>query len=386
MSASSRRIRILCISLSGIVSDARVLRQIGLLSEFGDVTTVGFGPAPGGVAEHIEVPAGLATLPQTPRGVLLLALRRHRSAELAAPAVAWAAERLQNREFDLVVANEARVLALAERVANGSPVWADMHEWAPEERTHILSWRLLVAPLMTYLCSVYLPRASLVTTVSDGIADLYAGRFGVQAVLMRNAGPLRNLSPSAVSPDRLRLVHSGVAVHGRRLELMIDAMGRLDDRWTLDLFLMPGGDGGAYLEELKRRAGDDPRVTFRAPVPPQSLPDTLNAYDVGVFWIPPTHTNARLTLPNKLFDFVQARLAVAVGPSPEMAKVVTEYGLGTVSAGFELEDCVRSLQQLTPAQIVNAKAAADRAAAALSFERDAAAIRPLIQRLLEPHD
>lgn len=376
--------RILCISLSPLVSDARVLRQIGLLAEFGNVTTIGFGPAPGGVAEHIEVPAGLSTLPQTPIGVALLALRRHRSAQLAAPAVQWAAQQLAGREFDLVVANEARVLALADRVANGAPVWADMHEWAPEERTHILSWRLLVAPLMTFLCARYLPRAALVTTVSDGIVDLYAQRFDVRPVLMRNAGPRRDLSPAPVAPDRIRLVHSGVAVHGRQLELMIDAMHRLDVRWTLDLFLMPGGDGGAYLAELKARAGGNSRIVFCEPVAPDELPSALNAHDVGVFWIPPTHTNARLTLPNKLFDFVQARLAVAVGPSPEMERVVREFGIGVVSDGFELDDCVRSLEQLTVEQIADAKAAAHRAAGELSFERDAETIRPLIQQLLRP--
>ena len=376
------RPRILCISLSPIIDDARVLRQIGVLAEFGDVTTIGFGPIPPGATEHLEVPRTLKTLPQTVGGVLNLALRRLRASELAAPAIRWGLEALRGREFDLVVANEARVLAFAHKVAGHAPVWADMHEWAPEERTHILSWRLLVAPLIRRLCAVYLPKAAAVTAVCGSIADLYDEAFGVRTRIMRNAGPRRRLSPTPVAPDAVRLVHSGTAVHGRQIEIMIDVMQRLDARYTLGLYLMPGGDGGRYLQTLRDRAAGDPRIVFHDPVPPASLPDVLNAYDVGVFWIPPTHTNARYVLPNKFFDFVQARLAIAVGPSVEMARLVDEYDLGVVSDGFTVDQCLASISQLTPAAIEAAKQASDAASAELSFETDAAVARSILAELL----
>lgn len=355
-----------------------------MLREIGEVTTVGFGAAPEGVAEHIEVPAGLSTLPQTPRGVFELAFHRFRSVEMRAPAVAWARTALEGRRFDLVVANEARVLALATEVAGDSPLWADMHEWAPEERTHILSWRLLVAPFMTYLCAQYLPSASLVTTVGGAIADLYLDRFGVTTEVMRNAGPHVPLTPKPSDGEAVRLVHSGAAIHGRHLELMIDAMALLDERFTLDLYLVSGGDGGAYLRQLRERAGDNPRIVFRDPVAPGDLPSTLNEYDVGVFWIPPTHTNARLTLPNKFFDYVQARLVVAVGPSAEMEPLIKHYGLGVISAGFTAEECADSIRTLDVEEINRMKDASDVAAKTLSFEHEEAKIRPILESLL-PH-
>jgi hypothetical protein len=376
------RPRILCISLSPLLSDSRVLRQIGVLTEFGDVTTVGFGEAPPGVAEHIRVPDGLTTLPQTPVGVLNLALRRWKASELAAPAVRYAHDALAGREFDLVVANEARALGLAHALADGAPVWADMHEWAPEERTHILSWRLLVAPLMTHLCATYLPRSAAVSAVCDSIAHLYDDAFGVHTRVIRNAGPWRDLTAGALEPGRIRLVHSGTAVHGRKIELMIDVVRRLDERYSLDLYLLPAGDGGAYLQALKDRAAGDPRIRFNDPVPPQTLPDVLNAYDVGVFWIPPTHTNAKYALPNKFFDFVQARLAIAVGPSIEMASLVERFELGEVSDGFEVEDCLRSMALLTPERIVAAKKAADAASHELSFDTDGQVARQVLHDLL----
>jgi hypothetical protein len=376
------RPRILCISLAPFRNDARVLRQIGVLREFGDVTTIGFGPAPDGVAEHIEVPAGLKTLPQTLGGVVGLALRRFRRIDLSAPAVRYALGALRGRRFDLVVANEARVLALGHAVADGSPVWGDMHEWSPGERTHILRWRLLVAPFMTYLCRTYLPRSFAVTAVSDSSARLYDTHFGLSTRVMRNTGPYRDLPITPMIEGRIRLVHSGVAVHGRSLELMIDVMKRMDERYSLDMYLMKGQDRGAYLDALKARAAGDPRIVFHDPVPPQTLPDVLNAGDVGVFWLKPAHDNARYTLANKFFDFVQARLALAVGPTIEMTQLTERYHLGVVSEGFSIDQLVASLNELTPEAIMAAKHASDAAARELSFDTDAEVAREIIRSAL----
>jgi hypothetical protein len=379
---TSQRLQILCISLSPITGDSRVLRQISVLREFGDVTTVGFGPPPEGVAHHIEVPAGLATLPQTLGGIALLATRQWRRAELKAPAIAFALKALEGKKFHLVIANEARVLGMADTVAHGAPVWADMHEWAPEERTHILSWRILVAPLMVHLCRKYLPRAAAVTAVCGSIANLYLSEFGVPTQVMRNSGPWRNLSVRSVNPNNIRLVHSGAAVAGRDLETMIDVVMDLDDRYTLDVYLVPGGDGGAYLQSLKNRASGCSRITFKDPVAPEELPATLNAYDVGVFWIPPTHTNARLTLPNKFFDYVQARLAIAIGPSIEMQTLVNQFHLGTISTGFTRDECYESIVRFSADDIARAKAAADASARTLSFDTDAEVARGILRQTL----
>lgn len=374
--------RILCISLSPIERDARVLRQVGVLAQLGSVTTVGYGGHPEGATEHIAVPRELPSLPQTVGGVATLALRQWRRAELAAPAIRFALDALRGQRFDLVVANDARVLALAHAVAGGAPVWADLHEWAPEERTHVLSWRLLVAPLMRHLCARYLPLSAATSTVCQSIAELYERDFGVRPAVVRNSNPWQPLEPTPVADDAVRLVHSGAAVHGRSLETMIDAVRALDDRFTLDLFLVPGGDGGAYQRSLEQRAEGCERIRFREPVAPAALPATLNGYDVGVFVIPPTHTNARLTLPNKFFDFVQARLGIVVGPTIEMQRLVEQHGLGVVADGFAVDDVVRALGSLTPDAVRRFKSASAAAARELSFETDAAVIRELLAPLL----
>lgn len=375
---------ILVISFSDIRRDARLLRQLSVVKDFGHVTTLGYGTQPEGSDEHLQVPSELPSLPQTVPGILKLALHLHGASEFAAPALRRARELLRGRQFDLVISNDARALPVAFYAAGEStPVWADLHEWAPEERTHIASWRILVAPYIRYICKKYLPRTSAQTTVAGRIAHLYQETFGVQPQIMRNSCPLQDLEPSKTNSEQIRLVHSGGAVPGRALETTIKAVVAAGERFTLDLYLVPANDGGKYLRELKSLAEGSPRIVFHNPVKPAELPRTLNQYDVGVFWIPPFNTNARLTLPNKLFDFVQARLAIAVGPTVEMVDVVKKYNLGIVSKGFSVEEIVASLNTLNPESIENYKQAVDYAATDLCFEKDAAVARKILTDLLD---
>jgi hypothetical protein len=377
--------RILSISYSELTRDARVLRQIDALSRHGEVTTLGYGDKPAGATHHLQVATGLASLPQTPSGVARLATRRLRAAELAAPGLAAGRHLVEqhltgNEPIDLVVANDARALPLAHQAARGAPVWADMHEWAAEEFSHVTSWRLLVAPLMEHLCQIYLPRSAAVTTVCDSLAERYTQRYGVECAVVRNAGPWVDLQPSPVQGGLLRMAHSGGAIPGRNIEMLIDATKRLP-HVTLDLFLVPAGDGGRYLRELQKRAGDCNRVTLREPVAPAQLPYALNEFDVGAFCMPPINVNAEFALPNKFFDFVQARLAQAVGPAKEMARLVRAHDLGVVSDDFGVDAFVRALSQLDGEAIERAKQASHAAAHELSSEADVAVVDTIVGKL-----
>lgn len=375
--------RILCISFSDIRSDARVLRQLEVLARFGDVTTLAYGDRPDGAVDHLEIERRLPSLPQTPSGVLQLALRRFRSVALEAPAVKQALALVGDREFDVIVANEARALPLAFEVAGAAKVWCDLHEWAPAERTHVLSWRLLVAPFMRWVCAQYLPRTDAVTTINVSIADMYADQFGVRPEIVRNARPyVPQLSPSPTDDGLIRLVHSGGAVPGRNIEAIIDAVDRLGEGYSLDLFLIPSRQGDAYWQKLVAQIDRSPRTTLHPPVAPDDLPAALNPYDLGIFLLPPHTPNHRLMLPNKFFDFLQARLGMVYGTSVETDRLITEYGLGVVTRGYGAEDLVAALREMTPAQIAEYKRAADRIAEQMSSDTDIAVEEGILRRLI----
>jgi len=107
-----------------------------------------------------------------------------------------------------------------------------------------------------------------------------------------------------------------------------------------------------------------------------------NSYDVGLYLLPPRNFNQRNALPNKFFEFIQARLAVAVGPSPEMAGLVRRHGCGVVAADFTPEALAAELNSLDANQIVGFKLASNAAAAGLSADRNAKVILSAIDTAL----
>lgn len=360
---TATRPSVLVISFSRIAGDARVLKQIRLLTPHYDVTTCGHGPAPDGVAAHVEVPADRPAWVKDRRWLMLRQYGRVYSTNLAA---SWAREHLPVGTFDVVLANDVEAVPLALALRPRGGVHADLHEYAPGQNTEVRRWRWFVAPYLRWLLRTSVRRADSVTTVGAQIARRYTDELGLGVGVVMNAAPFAELPATPRTEATIRLVHSGNAMRSRGLEALVDAVEASSAPVTLDLLLMPNEPD--HLADLKRRTAASTRVTVLDPVPYDALVATLNTYDVGVHVLPPINYNNRWALPNKLFDYVQARLGVLVGPSPEMAAVVRERGLGAVTSDFTAPALTATLDALTRERVEAWRRASDTSAQALSAE------------------
>jgi hypothetical protein len=357
------RPRLLILSFSNIAADARVLKQVRRFADEYEVTTCGFGPSPDDRVRHLSIPDGL-TIDQRDRNDLLL--RRYRRMYWSLPGIAHVMSVLPAEpRFDVILANDIDTVGVALALAPVAGVHADIHEYAPRQNDELLLWRVFVAPYVRWMCRRFLKRADSMTTVGSGVAAEYRRVFGLTPGIVTNAAPFANLEVSPVGTP-IRLVHSGAALRNRHLDVTVQAVLDSTADITLDLFLMPNDP--AYIEELRAMAGDGGRVVVREPLPYAQLIAALNAYDVGIHVIPPTNFNNRWSLPNKFFDYVQARLALVIGPSAEMRRVLEDNGLGVVADGFRADDVRRVLDSLTPEIVAAGKAAAGAAARPLSAE------------------
>jgi glycosyltransferase involved in cell wall biosynthesis len=357
----------LVLSFSDLRTDPRVSRQIRWLAGEFAVTAAGLAPpeAPGVRFLPIRRADQSSATSRVLRGLRLLG-RFHESAYWSAYGNAF--EALKSEQPDLIVANDLDALPLAIRLGEMSktPVVFDAHEYAPGEFDDSWKWRLLRQPYAAALCRRYVPRAAAVTTVGEAIADAYAGRTGVRPEVITNAPEYHaDLRPRPTA-DRVRLIHHGAAIPARKIENMVRLAPLLDRRFELNFMLVDGIR--SYREGLERMAAGDPRVRFLPPVPMADLPVRLNEFDVGVFLLEPTNFNYRNALPNKFFEFLQARLAIAIGPTPEMARIVRATGTGIVAEDFGPESLARELNRLTVADVARFKQAAHAAAREYSAE------------------
>lgn len=375
--------RILVISFTDLGSDARVGRQIEFLRERHDVVAAGLGP-PRADVEFVDL-----TLPPRPavrRQVhrvqwgARLAARRMDTAYWGFPQHRHARERLSSVRTDLVVANDVEALPLGRWAAGEAPVVLDAHEWAIAQYEHVWWWRVLIRPHLDALLREHLPHVAGMMTVAPGIAERYEQRYGVQCRVVTNAAPYVDLRPTPVDSP-IRLLHHGGAHPVRKLELMIQAVRRLDGRMSLDLALLPNDP--RYLRRLKDEVAGDEHVRVLGPIPMEEIIPRANSYDAGVIFYPPIHENLELSLPNKLFDFLQARLAVVVGPSPEMSRIIEDFDCGVVARSFEVDALCEALLSLTAEALARRKQAAGEAAQVHCAERNRDVVLEVVEQALE---
>ena len=368
---------LLILSFSPIASDARLLKQIAALGDRFELTTLGYGERPNGVHEHIRLPDDRVYWRYDRLGVVL---RRYRRAYWTNPAVSFVSETVRPGAFDAVLANDIDTVGVALALRPRHGVHADLHEYAPRQKEDVPRWRRFVAPFVRWMCRTFLPQVRSLTTVGAGIAREYEARFGVHADVVTNSAPFADLHPVPVSAP-IRLVHSGACLPGRGIDQIVDAVGRTRADVTLDLYLMPNDPG--FLERLRVAAAADARIRLHDAVPYERLIATLNDYDVGVHILPPVNFNNAWALPNKFFDYIQARLGVIIGPSPEMKALVEERGFGAVATGFDAESLVRVLDELSAERVSEWKRRADAAAHDLSAQSQVEVWRRRLIELVE---
>jgi glycosyltransferase involved in cell wall biosynthesis len=247
-------------------------------------------------------------------------------------------------------------------------------------------WRIFFQSFNTWLCKKYIPLTAGMTTVGKGLADEYEKNFNVRPAVIVNANNYFEKEPAPVQEDRIRLVHVGIANPSRKLELMIDMMEHLDGRFSLDLFLLTPGFASSktknYIQHLKDNARDNQKIRILPPIKSKEVVQTINLYDMGVFLLPPINFNYENTLPNKLFDFIQARLGVAIGPTKEMAEIVNQYGIGVVSANFNPQSLAGELNRLSKKDIEIFKKNAAKAARDFNAENNAITLQKLVKEII----
>ncbi len=344
---------LLILSFSDISKDARVLRQLDAFSSDFNVSTCGYGPPPRGSVNHFEIPRE-AVAWRYPRLDLILHL--YRRAYWRNRAVQSAEELLHGQRFDVVLANDFNTLPLAVSLRPRFGVHADIHEHFGEGRGRTARHRLFVTPFERWVLKKYLPQCASVTTVASGIGKDYESRYGISMGVVRNTSHYHDL-PAKPVQGPISLVHSGGCQRGRRPMDMVDAVIASSNDVTLDLYLIPNEPD--LLAELKDRAASTNRIRVHDPVPQEDLVAVLNQYDVGLSFIAPTTFSYLWALPNKFFDYVQARLGIIVGPSPEMAPIVAENHLGAVTKDFSVRALTDTIDKLTPKQVEQWKQASN---------------------------
>jgi glycosyltransferase involved in cell wall biosynthesis len=236
---------------------------------------------------------------------------------------------------------------------SGLPFIFHSHEYLPRQFDGSLLFKLTEIKYRYLALERILPKAAAIIVEGEAVAKEYAINFDIPAarfIVMPNM-PEYHADFECASPARaaVKLIHHGLLVPERGMDLLIDMAILLGAGYHLTLM---GPGSGEYLKSLRKRAEVAKNVEILNPVPYDRIVESLHLYDIGlvVFDSPHFHTK-HMTVPNKFWECLQARVPVLVSPESAMAEYILQSGCGVVSDSTTLESYVAAISKLSPDDI-----------------------------------
>jgi glycosyltransferase involved in cell wall biosynthesis len=198
--------------------------------------------------------------------------------------------------------------------------------------------------LITHLFAGIVRRCAGVITVSPLIIREMYSRYHVTEVSL-----IRNILAYRVVPrsDRLRqyldlssnvriVLYQGNLQPNRTLDKLVRAARFLERDIVIVLMGRSVVSTQAELEALVAKEGVAERVKIIPPVAYEELLDWTSSADIGAIAYAPDHSiNARVELPNKLFEYLMAGLPVIASQLPAVAEIIETYDVGRVLSSVE---------------------------------------------------
>ncbi|MGI8659221.1 MAG: glycosyltransferase family 4 protein [Candidatus Limnocylindria bacterium] len=184
----------------------------------------------------------------------------------------------------------------------------------------------------------FVPRAAATFAVSPPIVRHLARRYALASVGLvpnypdhrgvvgrRQLRDLRELRD--IPPGRPLILYLGGLMGGRGIEHAVRAMPRVPGA---HLVLLGSGHQASELADEARRAEVSDRVHIVDPVMPDEVVAYAASATVGISPIVPSCLNYRYSLPNKLFQYMEAGIPVIASDFSQVRDVVIGSGAGIV--------------------------------------------------------
>ena len=187
------------------------------------------------------------------------------------------------------------------------------------------------------------PRLKDVMTVNDSIAGFYKAKYNVPVKTIRNLPCAADISLPIVNragwgiPQKVKIfLFQGAGINiDRGAEESIDAISLVPGAV---LVFIGGGDVIEKLKDIVANKGLTEKVFFIPKQPLKELIRFTRMADIGLTLDKDNNLNYKYSLPNKLFDYIQAQLPVLATNLPEVKKVVEKYDIGLITSSFDSKD------------------------------------------------
>lgn len=184
-------------------------------------------------------------------------------------------------------------------------------------------------------------KTDAVITVNNSISEIILAENDITSVTVIRNMSERSTDKSHNTREELEfphcqfiLIYVGNIERGRGIKKIIEAMNKVDN--NIGLVLM--GRDSDYKKAMKKIIESfnlESRIKFINTVLHHQVVNVCKLANVGIAPIQNMCKSYFLSLPNKIFEYIQAGLPVLASDFPEMKKIIEDYSVGFT---FDIED------------------------------------------------
>ncbi len=232
------------------------------------------------------------------------------------------------------------------------------------------------------------PNLEHVITVNQSIANLYKEEYGKDLLVVRNIPPIFDVrTPSSrknwgLPENELVFILQGSGINvDRGAE---EAVAAIAETKSAHLVILGGGDVLPALNEIVERLNLQHRVHFFPRMPYNKMMECTRLADVGLTLDKDTNVNYRFSLPNKLFDYLQAGIAVIASGVVEVKNIVENYQVGRIIKSHNPSDIAQLMNEFieNEALLKELKQNAKIAARTLHWDQEKTNLTQMINRFV----
>ncbi|MBU4538806.1 MAG: glycosyltransferase family 4 protein [Weeksellaceae bacterium] len=175
--------------------------------------------------------------------------------------------------------------------------------------------------------SFIVPKLKFIMTASESYADWFAKTYEIERPVVVQNFPQKTENPQNYSATNSKkiILYQGVINPSRGLDKMIPAMKEIENA---ELWIAGDGPKKAEFLALTKNLSLENKVKFLGKLLPEKLREITKKADVGLSIEENNGLSYYFSMPNKVSDYIQARIPVVVSDFPEMRKVIDRFQTG----------------------------------------------------------
>lgn len=221
-----------------------------------------------------------------------------------------------------------------------------------------------------------LPKVDRMYTVNESIANLYREEYNREIDVVRNISDTNKIELKfskkdlGLPDDKKIVIIQGAGINiDRGGEEMIEAIQLVENAI---LIFVGDGDVIPMLKDKVEKNSWEDKVRFFGKRPYEELMNFTMHSDIGVSIDKDTNINYRFSLPNKVFDYINAGIPLLVSDLAEIRKIVEGYDIGLICPSHDIKMIADYLTKILEDDTLYAKFVANTrvAASELTWENE----------------